>query len=100
MNKKVLAIGLLTVTTLASFALPIRADEANVQNGDQQVVITGDGNSATQNIDQRNRTNRRGNRDNAGVAQSCGQLSDIQGNDNNTDQNCRQSNSSRSRRNR
>lgn len=100
MNNKVLAIGLLTVVTLGSFALPSRADRVVDQNSDQEVVITGDGNSANQNSNQRNRTSNTRNRDSEGIVQNCRQLSDIQGNDNTTDQSCRQSNSSSSRRNR
>jgi hypothetical protein len=100
MKGQVLAFGLLAVTSLTSFALPTRADEANVQTSGQEIVITGDGNTARQSSNQSNRTNRRGNRDDAGVAQDCSQLTDIQGNDNTTSQGCRQRNSSSSRRNR
>jgi hypothetical protein len=100
MKRQALVFGLLTLTSLTGFVLPTRADEANVQDSGQEIVITGDGNTARQSSNQSNRTNRRGSRDDAGVAQNCGQLTDIQGNDNNTNQSCRQSNVSRSRRNR
>jgi hypothetical protein len=96
MKTQILAFGLLALTSLTSFALPTRADEAGVQ----EIVITGDGNTANQSSNQSNRTNRRGNRDDAGVAQDCKQLADIQGNDNVTNQDCTQSNRSTSRRNR
>jgi hypothetical protein len=100
MKTQILAFGLLALTSLTSFALPTRADEAGVQTSDQEIVITGDGNTANQSSNQSNRTNRRGNRDDAGVAQDCKQLADIQGNDNVTNQDCTQSNRSTSRRNR
>ncbi|PSB00820.1 hypothetical protein [Merismopedia glauca] len=100
MKNQVLVFGLLAFTSLTSFALPTRADEANVQTSGQEIVITGDGNTVRQSSNQSNRTSRRGKGDNAGVAQDCQQLADIQGNDNTASQGCRQRNSSSSRRNR
>ena len=94
---KRIVIGLLAIASVGVVSLPVRADDAVIQQSVQEAINTGDGNTSVQNSSQESRIQRKSrgrygdyDGDSTGVVQSNDQYCDQLGEDNlcvqNTDQ--------------
>ncbi|AFZ14812.1 hypothetical protein Cri9333_4005 [Crinalium epipsammum PCC 9333] len=90
MNSKIWTIGLLSIATIATISLPIRAqasDKVVIQDAGQESVVTGNNNYTEQNANQTHvQNNRRGTGD-SGHVQRSRQNTDVLGSGNDTTQN-------------
>ncbi|HEY9873155.1 MAG TPA: hypothetical protein V6D12_06950 [Candidatus Obscuribacterales bacterium] len=76
---KNLIIGLLTVAAIGAVSMPARSDDANIQEIDQQSIITGNENDSMQSCDQINSATDVNDPSSSGSVQRCRQVSDIMG---------------------
>ncbi|HEY9700936.1 MAG TPA: hypothetical protein V6C58_00725 [Allocoleopsis sp.] len=98
MSLKFFLISVLSLATVGNFALPGRADQAIIQEVNQESVVTGNNNYVQQNARQFNSNYSAGNRrNNQGTVQRINQRSDVLGNNNTNIQNANQSNVTRTR---
>ncbi|VEP15370.1 conserved hypothetical protein [Hyella patelloides LEGE 07179] len=103
---KRLIVGLLAISALGAIALPVRADEAIIQESRQESINTGEGNTSVQNSNQESRIRnsrdgyRRYDDDSTGVVQTNDQFCDQLGEDNVCAQNTDQRTNIRQRRDR
>jgi hypothetical protein len=77
-----LALALLTIVTLGSAINPAYADQATIQETDQNAVITGNNNTINQQTIQINVQNGKSRRGSTGIVQRTQQNTDVLGNDN------------------
>ncbi|HEY9694689.1 MAG TPA: hypothetical protein V6D15_21010 [Oculatellaceae cyanobacterium] len=90
MNSKTWTIGLLSIATIATISLPVRAqnsDEVVIQDASQESVITGNNNYTEQSANQTHVEHNRRGTGNSGHVQRSRQSTDVLGNGNDTTQN-------------
>lgn len=86
MKTSKLALALLTIVTLGSAINPAYADQATIQEADQNAVITGNNNTINQQTIQINIQKGKNRRGSTGVVQRTQQNTDVLGNDNESKQ--------------
>jgi hypothetical protein len=93
MNSKTWTITLLSIATIATISLPVRAEDSDqvvLQDSSQESVITGNNNYTEQSANQTHIENNRRGTGNSGHVQRSRQSTDVLGNGNDTTQDVEQ----------